>query len=114
MPLLYCAATSLIFPSLYEGLGIPVIEAMACGLPIAASEIPTNREFADGAAVFFDATNADSIADAMGKVMSDTALREHCRRQGLTKTADMRPDKIVARLIRAYELAAGLGVTAHK
>jgi len=108
MPLLYCAATSLIFPSLYEGLGMPVVEAMACGLPIAASEIPTNREFADGAAVFFDPNNLDSFADAMRTLMSDTALREHCRRQGLTKAADMRPAKILARLIQAYELAAGV------
>ena len=46
MPVLFSAATALVFPSLYEGGGIPVMEAMSCGCPVAASDIPTTREFA--------------------------------------------------------------------
>ena len=68
MPLLYSSAGALVYPSLAEGQGIPVIEAMACGCPIAASEIPTTLEFGGQAVITFKPEDVEDIARAMGKL----------------------------------------------
>jgi glycosyltransferase involved in cell wall biosynthesis len=52
LPILYSTATALVFPSLFEGGGIPVIEALACGCPVLAANIPATREYAGSAALF--------------------------------------------------------------
>ena len=105
MPLLYSAATRLIFPSLYEGLGLPVLEAISCGLLAVASDIPTNHEFDDSVLSFFAPTDTDAIADAMEQAMCHNILHERCRRQGLASAAEFRPHMMAARLVEAYGVA---------
>ena len=61
---LYRRASALVFPSLYEGFGQPVLEALACACPVACSELPPLREVADDDAVYFDPRDPQSIADA--------------------------------------------------
>ncbi len=68
---LYRHAEALIYPSLYEGFGLPILEAMACGCPVVASRIPSSIELATGVAVFFEPTEPDSLVAAM-----DQAVRE--------------------------------------
>ena len=105
MPLLYSSASALVFPSTNEGGGIPVMEAMACGCPVAASRIPTNLEFATDAALLFDPMRVEMIRDAMQRFGSDTEFREKHRQLGLVKVEKLRPRSIAKLLMSAYQKA---------
>lgn len=106
LPFLYSAATGLIFPSLYEGAGMPVIEAMACGCPVVASRLPSVIEFAGAAASYFDPKDTLSIANAMIAFQIDSAGREAKRRIGMLRAEEFRAQAVVRKLIDAYEMAS--------
>jgi alpha-1,3-rhamnosyl/mannosyltransferase len=109
LPALYSAASALVFPSLYEGAGIPVLEAQACGCPVVASRIPALCEFAGDAAVFFDPMDVADIHRAMIGVADDDGGRERMRRLGLARARDFRAMPVVRDLLAAYERARGGG-----
>lgn len=75
LPWLYAGATTLTFPSLYEGFGVPILEAMASGLPVIASDIPVTREVAGDAAVFVPPTDISAWARAMERIIDDAPAR---------------------------------------
>ena len=79
---LYGRARAFVYPSTFEGFGMPVLEALAAGIPVACSDIPPLREVAGDAALYFDPLNEDAIASAMERVMSDASLREHLAAAG--------------------------------
>ncbi len=72
---LYRTASAVVLPSLWEGFGLPLLEAMASGVPLIASDIAVHREVADDAAVFAEPSDARAFADAIESVVSDDALR---------------------------------------
>jgi glycosyltransferase involved in cell wall biosynthesis len=74
MPALYAAASALVFPSFYEGFGVPPLEAMRCGTPAVVSDIPVLREILGDAAIFVDPRDPGSIAEGMRRVLTDTIL----------------------------------------
>lgn len=76
LPALISGARLFVFPSLHEGFGLPILEAQACGTPVACSNTSSLPEAAGDAALFFDPHDVDAIADAMRRALSDTALRE--------------------------------------
>jgi glycosyltransferase involved in cell wall biosynthesis len=82
VPALYRRAAAMVFPSLYEGFGAPPLEAMACGLPVAASRRGSLAEVCGDAAHGFDPTSADATAAAIEAVTSDDGLRERLRAAG--------------------------------
>ncbi len=86
---LFKYAEALVFPSTFEGFGLPVIEAMAAELPVACSDIPVLRETAGGAAVFFDPLSVDQIAGAVKRVLSDAALRNQLVDRGRARAASL-------------------------
>lgn len=83
LPALYSGAIALVYPSLYEGFGLPPLEAMACGCPAMVSRSSSLPEVCSSAALYFDPLNVDSIADSMVKVYNDLDLRAVLTERGL-------------------------------
>jgi glycosyltransferase involved in cell wall biosynthesis len=85
---LYRAATAMVYPSRYEGFGLPVLEAMACGTPVIASRAASIPEVLGDAGVLLDPDDEPGWADAIAKVVNDAWLRGHMRRAGLTRARE--------------------------
>jgi glycosyltransferase involved in cell wall biosynthesis len=79
---LYDRAIAFIYPSTFEGFGMPVLEAMAAGVPVACSDIPPLREVAGDTALFFDPLDEDLIAEALDRIVSDQLTRARLIRTG--------------------------------
>jgi glycosyltransferase involved in cell wall biosynthesis len=105
MPLLFAAAGALVFPSTFEGGGIPLMEAMACACPVAASRIPTTLEFGGDSVLLFDPTVVSSIAAAMDELESSSALRHESAQKGLRRVGQHRPKEIANLCRQSYERA---------
>ena len=100
---LYRGATALVYPSLYEGFGLPVLEAMARGIPCIVSNTTSLPEVADDAALFIDPESVDDIAAAMEKVTTDGAFREDLRKSGLARAAEFSWDETARKTLEVYE-----------
>jgi glycosyltransferase involved in cell wall biosynthesis len=105
LPGLYKNAKALVFPSLFEGFGIPLLEAMAMGCPIIASDTTCIPEVAGNAAYFFDAKNPLSICDAMHKIIDDNALREKLIRNGKNRVTRYSYDEVARRHLALFAAA---------
>ena len=88
LPAFYSQAELLLFPSLYEGFGIPVLEAMACGCPVVASTTGCSSEVAGGAAELVDPYDVDAIHAGVSRVLGDTGLRREMVELGLQRCKD--------------------------
>nr|WP_322096305.1 glycosyltransferase family 1 protein [Phormidium tenue] len=85
LPKIISSAIALVFPSLWEGFGLPVLEAMACGTPVITSNLSSLPEVAGDAAILIDPYNVEEIADAMQAIANDTGLRSHLSQLGLQR-----------------------------
>ena len=85
LPALYAGALALAMPSLYEGFGLPVLEAMACGTPVACSNNSSLPEIAGDAALLFDPADVDAISDALRRILGSSDLQSHLRDAGLRR-----------------------------
>jgi glycosyltransferase involved in cell wall biosynthesis len=95
LPDLYRGAVALVFPSLYEGFGLPLLEAMACGTPVITAKFTAMPEVAGGAALLVDPTSVEEIAEAMKQTVSDGSLRRQLREKGLARAAAARAREII-------------------
>jgi len=103
LPIFYNAAEAFVFPSICEGFGVPIVEAMACGLPVVTSYGSSLEEVAGGAAVLADPYSVDSIAKAMEKVLFDPNLRSSLRERGLRRAAEFSGSRKAQQTIAAYQ-----------
>ena len=87
LPDLYREADAFVFPSLCEGFGLPILEAMACGVPVACSNVSSMPEVAGDAAHLFDPEDEDAIADAIERLVTDAEARRDLRARGLERAA---------------------------
>lgn len=85
LPDLYAAADAVVFPSFYEGFGLPVLEAMACGAPVACSDRSSLPEVAGDAALLFDPADVEAMAGAMRRLVADPDLRRDLAARGLAR-----------------------------
>lgn len=99
---LYSGAEVFVFPSFYEGFGLPVVEAMACGAPVVASNSSSIPEVAGDAALLVDPHDPDAIAEAIAAVLSAPALRQTMIRKGFERARRFTTDAQAEGLLRIY------------
>jgi alpha-1,3-rhamnosyl/mannosyltransferase len=84
----YTSSTMLVYPSLYEGFGLPPVEAMACGCPVVCANAGSLPEICGGAAEYFDPRSEEEMMSAVGLVLGSEERREGLRRAGLARAAE--------------------------
>lgn len=99
---LYNLAGAMVFPSLYEGFGLPVVEAMACGVPVVTSPNGSLAEIAGGAAELIDPTAVESIARGLGRVLGDANRWAELREAGLARAAQFSWQRAAAQTREVY------------
>jgi glycosyltransferase involved in cell wall biosynthesis len=113
LPLLYCASSVAIYPSLYEGFGLPAIESMACGTPLVVSNTSSLPEVVGNAAISVDPFDPLAIASAVRLLVSDQVARMTFVERGLKRAADFRWERIVAKTVQVYQDAASRLKSGH-
>jgi glycosyltransferase involved in cell wall biosynthesis len=106
---LYRAATLLAFPSLFEGFGLPLVEAMACGVPVVAADVPGTRDVAGDAALLVPPTDEAAWADAIARVWTDPALRADRIDRGRARAASFSWERCARETFAVLAEAAGRG-----
>jgi glycosyltransferase involved in cell wall biosynthesis len=107
LPALYAGAEAFVFPSLAEGFGLPVLEAMACGAPVVTSDRSALPEVAGDAALLCDPTDPGSIGEAVGRVLRDRDLAGRLRRAGLERAAGYTWDRMARETASRYRELVG-------
>ncbi len=102
LPWFYRAATVFAYPSLLEGFGLPVLEAMACGTPVITSAVSSLPEVAGDAALLVDPASVDALTDALVQMLSDAALAGEMRRRGLLQAGRFSWQRTAAETAAVY------------
>ena len=106
LPALYSGAEWFIFASLYEGFGLPVLEAMACGAPVACANASSLPEVTGDAALLFDPLDVDSIADGLTRLLEDSHLRASLRLRGLAQAQRFSWERAARETVEVYRAAS--------
>ena len=102
LAIVYRLASVFVFPSLYEGFGLPPLEAMASGTPVVTSNVSSLPEVAGDAAILVDPTSADAIADAMRRVLTDAALAADLSTRGVARARMFSWERSAAKVREIY------------
>jgi len=99
---LYSSCRAFVYPSLYEGFGLPPLEAMACGAPVITSRIPSLIETVAGAAWLVDPYNVEELAQAMASLLSDDELRQHYVELGRAQAKEFSWEQTAVKTLEVY------------
>jgi glycosyltransferase involved in cell wall biosynthesis len=102
---LYNAASLFVFPSLYEGFGLPPLEAMACGTAVISSTASSLPEVVGEAGLLIDPADTEALAKAMEQVLSDTEMRKQMQSAGLVQAQNFSWEKTARQTIESYRRA---------
>ncbi len=102
LPALYAGAVVFVFPSLYEGFGLPLLEALACGTPVVCSDRSSLPEVAGDAALLVNPLDVDALADALLRLLEDTALREHLAGRAIAHAATFSWERAARETLEVY------------
>ena len=105
LELLYNGASLFVFPSIYEGFGLPPLEAMACGVPVVASNLTSIPEVVGDAGMLVDPLDAHALCDAMCLVLEDQNLSERLRQAGLERAGQFSWKKTAELFLRGLDQA---------
>ena len=108
LPAIYSLGDFFVFPSLYEGFGLPVVEAMACGLPVLTSNTSSLGEIAGDAAETIDPLDLDAMVDAIVRLATDADLRRARSEQGLERARSFSWSQTARDMLTVYHRAAGV------
>lgn len=111
MPLFYNAASVFVYPSLYEGFGLPVVESMACGTPVITSNVTSLPEVVGDGAITVPPEDYEALGDYMLKLVEDEELYEEMRRKALKRASLYSWDKTVKDTIEVYKKVCGIPFT---
>ncbi len=106
LPAIYAGAQACVFPSLYEGFGLPVLEAMACGTPVVCSNTSSIPEIAGEAALYLDPGDVVEIIETTRRLLRDAALQEETRARGLSQAARFSWERTAQETRRVYRALA--------
>ncbi len=109
LPAVYSGAQALAFPSLYEGFGLPVLEAMACGTPVSCSGTSSLPEVGGDAALYFDPDDDESLVGTLRRLLGDAELQQELVQRGRAQAAGFSWDRVAAETQAVYERVMGKG-----
>ena len=105
LPALYTGAEMFVWPSLYEGFGLPVLEAMACGTPVITSDVSSLPEVAGDSAILIPPRDIERLADAILRLHTEDDLREEYKQLGIKRAVEMSWENSMQALISVYREA---------
>jgi len=109
MPYLYAGASVYMYVSLYEGFGLPILEAMSCGCPVITSNVSSMPEVAGDAAILVDPYSVEEISSAIEKALSDEKLRTEMRKKGQERAKMFSWRKTAEETLQVYKETCGGG-----
>ncbi len=103
LPYLYTGAVALIYPSFYEGFGIPIVESLLCGTPVITSQTSSMPEVAGPGALYVNPAKPETIAQAMTQILEQDDLRSHLVKEGQTHVQQFGIDRVCDHMIEIYK-----------
>jgi alpha-1,3-rhamnosyl/mannosyltransferase len=107
LPVLYAGAAAFVYPSLYEGFGLPVLEAMSCGIPVVCTADTSMAEFSAGTCLLFERGNSEALAAQLRRLLEASELRQTLAQATLKRAAEFSWRRCAEETLEAYRRAAG-------